>query len=159
MAGKMVEHLIAHLPLHPECTVLDIYCGVGLFSAFIAPEVGRLIGVEENPIAVEDFSVNLDAYDNVEVYEAPAEEVMPELDVRPDIILVDPPRAGLALPVLDAIVDMQPGFLTYVSCDPATFARDAKRLRKAGFVLEQLTPFDLFPQTYHIETISFWRRS
>ena len=81
---------------------------------------------------------------------------MPELDVRPDIVLVDPPRAGLALPVLDGIIAMQPVFLAYVSCDPATFARDAKRLRKAGFVIEKLTPFDLFPQTYHIETISFW---
>jgi len=157
MAGKMVEHLLAYLPLRPESIVLDVYCGVGLFSAFIASEVGRLIGIEENPMAVEDFSVNLDAFDNVEIYEAAAEDVMPGLDVRPDIILVDPPRAGLALPVLDAIIALQPEMLAYVSCDPATFARDAKRLRKAGFVLEQLTPFDLFPQTYHIETISFWR--
>lgn len=157
MAEKMVEHLLAHLPLRPESTVLDVYCGVGLFSAFIASEVARLIGIEENSMAVEDFAVNLDAFDNVEIYEAPAEDVMPDLDIRPDIILVDPPRAGLALPVLDAIVALQPEMLAYVSCDPATFARDAKRLRKAGFVLEQLTPFDLFPQTYHIETISFWR--
>ena len=82
---------------------------------------------------------------------------MPTLDLRPEIIVVDPPRAGLGIPVLDAIIEMKPDVLAYVSCDPSTFARDAKRLRAAGFVLDQLTPFDLFPQTYHIETISFWR--
>jgi 23S rRNA (uracil1939-C5)-methyltransferase len=152
----MVQHLLENLPLTPESTVLDIYCGVGLFSAFIAPEVGRLIGIEEHPLAVEDFAMNLDAFDNVEVYEAPAEAVMPQLDIRPDVIIVDPPRAGLALPVLDAIIEMKPGALAYVSCDPSTFARDAKRLRSAGFTLRQITPFDMFPQTYHIETISLW---
>ncbi|MBN2044692.1 MAG: class I SAM-dependent RNA methyltransferase [Anaerolineales bacterium] len=156
MAAKMVEHLLAHLPLTPQSTVLDLYCGMGLFSAFIAPEVGRLIGIEEHPLAVEDFAHNLDAFDNVEIYQAPAEAVMPQLEVQPDVIVADPPRAGLALPVLDAIIAMKPGTLAYVSCDPATFARDAKRLRAAGFTLRQITPFDMFPQTYHIETISLW---
>ena len=156
-AEKMVAHLMEHLPLHPEAVAMDIYCGVGLFSAFIAPEVGRLIGIEENPQAVEDFAVNLDAYNNVEIYEAPAEEALPGLDVQPDFIVVDPPRAGLAPEVLDAIVARQPALLAYISCDPSTLSRDAKRLRAAGYTLEQITPFDLFPQTYHIESISFWR--
>jgi len=157
MAAAMVEYLLEHLPLTTESIVLDVYCGVGLFSAFIAPEVAQLIGIEENPLAVEDFSANLDAFQNVSIYEAPAEAVMPELDVQPDIVLVDPPRAGLGVSVLDAIVEMKPAVLAYVSCDPSTLARDAKRLRKAGFVLEHITPFDLFPQTYHIESISLWR--
>lgn len=158
MAAAMVEHLLANLSLNEHKTVLDVYCGVGLFSAFLAGEVGRLIGIEENPMAVEDFAVNLDAFRNVEIYEAPAEEVMPTLEATPDIVLVDPPRAGLALPVLDAIIAMQPKQLAYISCDPSTLARDAKRLLSAGFTLEQITPFDLFPQTYHIESISFWRK-
>ena len=156
MAAAMVEHLLAHLPLTAESIVLDVYCGVGLFSAFIAPEVAQLIGIEENPLAVEDFSENLDAYDNVSIYEAPAEEVMSLLGLQPDLILVDPPRAGLDRSVLDAVVDLQPKVLAYVSCDPSTFARDAKRLRSAGFTLEHITPFDLFPQTFHIESISIW---
>jgi 23S rRNA (uracil1939-C5)-methyltransferase len=157
MAAAMVQHLLAHLPLTADSIVLDVYCGVGLFSAFIAPEVAQLIGIEENPLAVEDFTVNLNAYDNVSIYEAPAEDVMPSLDLQPDIILVDPPRAGLNLAVLDAIVEMKPKMLAYVSCDPSTLARDAKRLSAAGFTLERITPFDLFPQTYHIESISIWR--
>ncbi|HKJ27390.1 MAG TPA: methyltransferase, partial [Anaerolineales bacterium] len=141
----------------PDSVVMDIYCGVGLFSAFIAPEVGRLIGIEDNLMAVEDFTINLEAFDNVEIYEAPAEDVLPGLELQPDIIVVDPPRAGLAPEVVDAIAAIKPAFLAYVSCDPSTLSRDAKRLMAAGFTLEQITPFDLFPQTYHIESISFWR--
>jgi 23S rRNA (uracil1939-C5)-methyltransferase len=159
VAAAMVEHLLAHLPLSPQSTVLDVYCGVGLFSGFIAQEVAQLIGIEENPLAVEDFGVNLDAYDNVAIYQAPTEDVLPGLDVHPDIIIVDPPRAGLELAVLDAITELKPTMLAYVSCDPSTLARDAKRLRSAGFALEHITPFDMFPQTYHIESISIWKYS
>lgn len=156
-AETMVAHLMEHLPLNEDTVTMDIYCGVGLFSAFIAPKVVRLIGIEDNPQAVEDFTVNLDAFDNVEIYEAPAEDVLPGLDVQPNVVVVDPPRAGLAPEVLDAIAAHKPAVLAYISCDPATLGRDAKRLRKAGYTLEQITPFDLFPQTYHIESISFWR--
>ena len=77
MAGKMVEHLLEHLPVSSRTTLLDVYCGVGLFSAFFAGRVGRLIGVEASPSACEDFAVNLDEFDNVELYEAPAEAVLP----------------------------------------------------------------------------------
>jgi 23S rRNA (uracil1939-C5)-methyltransferase len=159
MAAAMVEHLLAHLPLTSESTVLDIYCGVGLFSAFLAPEVGRLIGIESSPSAAEDFTVNLDEFDHVEIYQAAAEEVLPDLDVQADVILVDPPRAGLDREVLDAILNLNPPVLAYVSCDPATLARDAKRLSAGGYTLKQVTPFDLFPQTYHIESISFWEKA
>ena len=159
MAAKMVEHLLEHLTLTPTAVLLDIYCGVGLFSAFFAPQVGRLIGIETNPSAVEDFAVNLDAFDHVEIYQAPAEEVLPALEVEVDVALVDPPRAGLSREVLDAILTLHPATLAYVSCDPATLARDAKRLTAGGYTLKHLTPFDLFPHTYHIESISFWEPS
>jgi 23S rRNA (uracil1939-C5)-methyltransferase len=156
MAARMVKHLLEHLPLTPHTTFLDIYCGVGLFSAFMAPRVGRLIGIESNPSAVDDFSVNLDEYDHVEIYQDSAEEVLPGLEVGADVVLVDPPRAGLSRDVLDAILNLHPAALAYVSCDPATLARDAKRLVAGGYTLKHITPFDLFPQTYHIESISFW---
>jgi 23S rRNA (uracil1939-C5)-methyltransferase len=159
MAARMVEHLLEHLPLTPETTLLDVYCGVGLFSAFLAPQVGHLIGIEADPGAVDDFTVNLDAFDHVEIYQAPAEEVLPGLEVQADVVLVDPPRAGLSREVLDAILDLSPSVLAYISCDPATLARDAKRLTAGGYTLKHITPFDLFPQTFHIESISFWERS
>jgi 23S rRNA (uracil1939-C5)-methyltransferase len=156
MAAKMVEHLLEHLSLTLDTTFLDIYCGVGLFSAFMAPRVGRLMGIESNPSAVDDFTFNLDEFDHVEIYQAAAEEVLPGLDVQADVVLVDPPRAGLSRDVLDAILNLHPATLAYVSCDPATLARDAKRLAAGGYTLKHVTPFDLFPHTYHVESMSFW---
>lgn len=157
-AGAMVEHLLANLPLKPTTTLLEVYCGVGLFSAFLAPHLGRLIGIESAPSACQDFEVNLDEFDHIELYEAPAEIVLPALDLHPDVVLVDPPRAGLAPPVLDGILGLNASTMAYVSCDPATLARDARRLMEGGYHLRQVTPFDLFPQTFHIESISIWER-
>jgi 23S rRNA (uracil1939-C5)-methyltransferase len=153
-AGAMATHLLASLPLSVSTTLLDVYCGVGLFSAFLAPRVGRLIGIEASPSACRDFECNLDAFDNVELYEATAEQVLPALDLRPDVILVDPPRAGLGPTVLDGLLALRAPILVYVSCDPATLGRDTRRLVAGGYCLRQITPFDLFPQTYHIESIS-----
>ena len=126
-AGAMVQHLLANLLLSPSVTVLDVYCGVGLFSAFIAGRVKRLVGVELSPTACADFATNLDEFVNVELYEGAAEEILPSLAIRPDTVIVDPPRAGLDRQALDAILGMEPANLAYVSCDPATLARDASR--------------------------------
>jgi len=158
MAGKMVQHLLDHLPVSPRTTLLDVYCGVGLFSAFFAGRVGRLIGVEASPSACQDFAANLDEFDNVELYEAPAETVLPSLDVNPDVVIVDPPRAGLDKRVLEALLARHPAGIAYVSCDPSTLGRDAARLIAGGYRLAQVTPFDLFPQTYSIESISFFEK-
>jgi len=158
MAAAMVEHLLANLPLGATSTVLEVYCGVGLFSAFLAPRVGRLIAIEASPSAAEDFVANLDEFDNVELYEAPADQVLPQLDLQPDAILLDPPRAGLERGALEAVLRLQASVVAYVSCDPSTLARDARRLAEGGYHLDSITPFDLFPQTFHIESISFWSK-
>ncbi len=136
---------------------MDLYCGVGLFSAFLAPHVARCIGVEVSPWACEDFAVNLDEFDNVELYVGAAEEILPALDVSPDVVVLDPPRAGVEKVALQALIAKHPPLIAYVSCDPATLARDARFLVANGYTLEQVTPFDLFPQTYHIESISLFR--
>jgi 23S rRNA (uracil1939-C5)-methyltransferase len=158
MAGKMVAHLLERLPVTPQSTLLDVYCGVGLFSAFFAGRVGRLVGIEVSPAACEDFAANLDEFDNVELYQAPAEVVLPCLDFQPDCVLLDPPRAGLEKSVLDALLARGPARIAYVSCDPSTLGRDAGRLIAGGYRLVEVTPFDLFPQTYHIESISLFER-
>jgi 23S rRNA (uracil1939-C5)-methyltransferase len=158
MAGKMVDHLLEHLLVSSSTTLLDVYCGVGLFSAFFAGRVGRLIGVEASPSACEDFTTNLDEFDNVKLYQAPAEAVLPSLDVLPDIVIVDPPRAGLAKRVLDALLVQSSPCIAYVSCDPSTLGRDAARLIAGGYHLKLVTPFDLFPQTYSIESISIFEK-
>ena len=107
MAEKMVKHLLSSLPASLSTTLLDVYCGAGLFSAFLAPRCERVIGIESSPSACEDFSFNLDEFDNVELYEGLAEDVIPHLDVKPDIILVDPPRAGLEKHVVDGILNIE----------------------------------------------------
>lgn len=156
MSAHMVEHVLSLLDLSGDECLVDAYCGVGLFSAFLAGKVRTLIGIETSPSACEDFVINLDRYDNVSLYEAPVEQVLPALPDKPDILLADPPRSGLNKAVIDAIRAQQPEQLVYVSCDPATMARDARRLYNAGYTLVQVTPFDLFPQTYHIESIGLW---
>ena len=158
MAEKMVEHLLAGLPVSPSTTLLDVYCGVGLFSAFLASKCERIIGIESSPSTCEDFSFNLDEFNNVELYEGLAEEILPHLDVKPGIVLVDPPRAGLDKRIVNGLLTLNPHVIAYVSCDPSTLARDAKRLIEGGYQLKQVTLFDLFPQTYHIESISFFER-
>ncbi len=158
VAEKMVIHLITNLPVTQSTTLLDIYSGVGLFSAFLAPKCERVIGIESSPSACEDFAVNLDEFDNVELYEGLAEDVIPHFEAEPHIILVDPPRAGLGKRVVDGILKLNPHVIAYVSCDPSTLARDAARLLSGGYHLKDVTPFDLFPQTYHIESISLFER-
>ncbi len=157
-AEAMVRHLLAQLPLSKDATLVDVYCGVGLFSAFLAPRVGRCIGIEASEQACRDFAYNLDEFDHVELYCGPAEAILPALKVPAEIILVDPPRAGIAPLALDAILRSQPEWIAYVSCDPATLARDLARLLKGGYRLERVTPFDMFPQTYSIESITLLRR-
>jgi len=158
MAAALVDHLLENLPKKMD-TLLDVYCGVGLFSAFLAPHASRLIGIEISESACDDFVENLDEFEHAEVYQAEAEKVLPALEVEPGVILVDPPRAGLQPAALDAILAMQPSLIAYISCDPATLARDASRLIKGGYALQKITPFDLFPQTHHIESVSFFSLS
>jgi 23S rRNA (uracil1939-C5)-methyltransferase len=158
MTGKMIEHLLARLPLSPDTTVIDAYCGAGFFSAFIAPYVIRLIGIEPSPSACEDFAANLDEFNGIELYEAPVEDVLSGIDIHPEVILVDPPRTGLERQALDGIVALGPDVIAYVSCDPSTLARDATRLIAAGYKLTDITPFDISPQTSQIDSISLFEK-
>lgn len=156
-----------NLPVDLSSTLIDVYCGAGLFSAFLAPKCQRIIGIESSASACEDFASNLDEFENVELYEGLAEEILPELAeqiapplgiANPPCVLVDPPRAGLEKRVIDALLKLKPQMIAYVSCDPSTLARDAARLIHGGYQLKQVTPFDFFPQTFHIESISIFER-
>ena len=153
MAEALVRHVLALLEPQPDQVVLDLFCGVGLFSAFLAPRVKELVGLELSPSACADFAVNLDEFENITLYEGAAEEILPHLDLNIAAAVVDPPRSGLERAALDALLRLHPARLVYVSCDPATLARDAKRLLAGGYRLARVTPFDVFPQTYHIETV------
>jgi 23S rRNA (uracil1939-C5)-methyltransferase len=158
VAERLVDEVLAALDLRGGETVLDVYCGVGLFSAFLAPLAARVIGIESFEPAVDDAVVNLEAFENVEIYNAPAEDVLPTLEVRADAAVLDPPRAGCAPAVLEALIASTPARIVYVSCDPATLARDAKRLATGGYRLDFVQPLDMFPQTYHIEGVACFSR-
>ncbi len=153
-AGAMVRHLRENLRLTPKTRLLDVYCGVGLFSALLAARVSEVVGVELSEAACDDYIYNLDEFENISLYQGAAEAVLPGLALHPDVAVVDPPRAGLERPALEALLRASPPVLAYVSCDPTTLSRDLRRLMDGGYKLQQITPFDLFPQTFHIESIS-----
>ncbi len=153
IAEKMIAHLLDSLALTGDTRAVELYAGVGAFSAFLAPKVGYLTAIESSGSACHDFAVNLDEFDHVSLYEAQAGDVLPTLDEPVDVLIMDPPRAGLAPAVHEALAELMPQQIAYISCDPATLARDIKRILKHGYRLDSITPFDQFPQTAHIETI------
>ena len=163
MGEKMVEHLLAEFQtIDPQTTLFDIYCGAGLFSKFFASKYEKVIGIESSSSACDDFAFNLDEFDNVELYEGTVGRILPGLiDQITGVIhmIIDPPRSGIEKHALDSILKIKPQVIAYVSCDPSTLARDAARLINGGYRLKNVTPFDLFPQTYHIESISFFEMS
>ena len=158
IAEGMIHYLLDHLTLKKSINVLELYAGMGLFSAFLAREVNYLTAVESSGTACHDFTVNLAEYDNVSLYEAKTEEVLPSLSDHYDLLVVDPPRAGLASVVHDALKNIQPQQIAYISCDPATLARDSRKITEKGYHLTSVTPFDQFPQTAHIESISLFEK-
>jgi len=156
IAEKMVTYLLDNLELHADSRVIELYAGVGLFSAFIARKVGHLTAVESSGSACHDFTTNLGDLDNVILYEAQAEDVLPTLKIEMDLLITDPPRSGWAPEVHDALYQLRPLQICYISCDPATLARDARKILKKGYRLTSVQPFDQFPHTSHIESISLF---
>lgn len=142
-----------------QMTVLDAYCGVGVFALTLAGSVAHVTGIESAPSAVRDALVNTGDATNVQIVEGAVEDVLPELTERFDVIVLDPPREGCAPEVLDAIAAHDIRRIVYVSCDPSTLARDVKRLGGKGYQLTDVQPLDMFPQTFHIETIAVLERT
>jgi 23S rRNA (uracil1939-C5)-methyltransferase len=139
-------------------TLVDLYCGAGLFGLALADQVGRVIGLEAAPSAAADFRHNARELDHVELLEGPAAELLPQIQEPVDLLLLDPPRAGAGKEVVAEMVRLGPDRIVYVSCDPATLARDARHLTQGGYGLVTVQPLDLFPQTYHVESIALFSR-
>ncbi|MBM3136877.1 MAG: class I SAM-dependent RNA methyltransferase [Chloroflexi bacterium] len=152
-AESLVDVVTEIINMEKPEKVLDVYCGVGLFSAFLADSVKSISGIEYSPTACDDFTENLDEFDNVSLYQGKAEMILPGLRRDFDCILVDPPRAGLRREAVDAIIKLDARSLIYVSCNPSTLARDINHFREAGYRLESSTILDIFPQTFHMESI------
>jgi 23S rRNA (uracil1939-C5)-methyltransferase len=155
-AETLVDLVLDFLDLQGGEMVLDGYAGVGLFTLPIAEQAGLVVAVEQHPPAVEDLLENASEMENVEIVEGPVDAVVTDLSGPYDAAVVDPPRTGLEREAVDALVAADPQRLVYVSCDPATLARDGRQLAKAGYHLETVQPVDMFPQTYHVESVSLW---
>jgi 23S rRNA (uracil1939-C5)-methyltransferase len=160
VAEMLVQQVMARLALQGSETVLDLYSGVGLFTAFLAERAEAVVSVESYPAAVTDAESNLDEFDNVDILEGNAEDVLPDWPDEPlDAVVVDPPRTGLSVEVIDALGELSPARFVYVSCDPATLARDGARLANKGYRLHDVQPLDMFPQTFHVESVSLFVRA
>ncbi len=157
-AAALVDLVLARLDLRGGELVLDLYAGVGLFTAFIAERASLVTSIESYPPAVTDADENLADLDNIDLIEGNVEDVLPDLEGPFDAAVLDPPRTGLDVRALDALVAHAPGRIVYVSCEPSTLARDAKRLVKHGYRLVDVQPVDMFPQTYHIECVALMSR-
>lgn len=139
-------------------TVIDAYCGTGTISLFLAQKAEKVYGIEVVEQAVEDARTNarMNGMDNVEFIAGKSEEIMPRLykkGLRPEVVVVDPPRKGCETLLLDAIVSMQPERVVYVSCNPSTLARDLKYLDERGYKTLEIQPMDMFPHTAHVECV------
>ena len=162
-AQRLYETAITLADITKDDLVLDLYCGVGTITLAMAGKAGKVLGVEVVPQAIEDAKDNArrNGIENAEFFCADAGQAALRLQkegIRPDIITVDPPRKGLSQDAINAIAQMSPKRLVYVSCNPATLARDTALLKSQGFRVEQVVAADLFPRCSHVETVCLMSR-
>ena len=156
---ELYRKALQYAGLHGTETVWDLYCGIGTISLFLAGQAGHVYGVEIVPPAIEDARKNaqLNGIENAEFFVGKAEEVLPrkyqEEQISADVIVVDPPRKGCDSAVLETMLQIRPKRIVYISCDPATLARDLKILCQGRYKLQKVQPVDMFPHTTHVETV------
>ena len=155
-ADKLVQLALDGLELDEDCVAADLFCGVGTFTIPLAKRCGGVYAVESYGSSVRNLRHTVEQENvDVEVIGGDATRELPELGEL-DALIVDPPRSGLAKEIIGSIAEAAPLRVAYVSCDPATWARDVKLLEAAGFELLQATPVDMFSQTFHVETVSIF---
>jgi len=158
-AEKLYETAFEFAELKPGDIVIDAYSGIGTIGISMADRVAEVYGMEVVPAAVENAKRNaqLNELENTHYEVGTAEKIMPKwLDegIKPDVIFVDPPRKGLDETFIKSATATNPRRIVYISCNPATFARDVVRFENEGYILDKVKPVDLFPQTHHIELVA-----
>ena len=150
--------------INQDDTVLDLYCGTGAIGICAAERAGQVIGIdiEEEAIDMAGQNARINNLENVKFIAGPARKVLasePLAGIKFDVVINDPPRAGMHPKALKRLIEIDAPRIVYVSCNPATFARDAAELREAGYDLKEITPFDMFPHTMHIELVSRFEKN
>jgi 23S rRNA (uracil1939-C5)-methyltransferase len=160
---KLYSRALEYADLSGQEKVWDLYCGIGTISLFLSQKAKMVYGVEIVPQAVEDAKQNAEINEiaNVEFHVGSAEEVAAELedDYKADVVVVDPPRKGCDVKLLDTIIQMSPKRVVYVSCNPATLARDMEILRYGGFKVKRFSVFDQFSRGMHVETVMIFEKN
>jgi len=157
LVGAVTDFLHGDGFLHHGAVVADLYAGAGLFTAVLADavgETGSVLSVEGAPGTSRDARKNLHAAPQVEIVQGRVERVLRQKPRNFDALVLDPPRAGAGKAVVRQLVDAHPRAIAYVSCDPASFARDVSYFRDAGWELANLRAFDIYPHTHHLETVA-----
>jgi 23S rRNA (uracil1939-C5)-methyltransferase len=164
LTDTLVDAVIEFAGAGPDETMLDLYCGSGLFSLFLASACKKLVGIEIDGEAVDCARLNMErlGIENAVFHAGDVRDVL-ERETREgraaaDVVILDPPRTGCEREVLDLVIGLRPSRIVYVSCDPGTLARDARLLVDSGWNLVTVRPMDMFPQTKHIETVALFRR-
>ena len=152
--ARLIELVRRAVNLSGQETMLDAYTGVGTFAILLAPYVKKVYAIEESSAAVSDARENATGLENVEFLVGKTEEVLSELPERPDVVIVDPPRAGCQASALEKLIAIGAPRLVYVSCDPETLARDLKILCTEQYSVDHIQPLDMFPQTHHVECVA-----
>jgi 23S rRNA (uracil1939-C5)-methyltransferase len=156
-AERLADLIRDRLQLTGSETIIDAYAGVGTFAALLAPYAKKVIAIEESGAAIKDARVNVRDIPNVELIEAKTESVLPHLGRLADAVIIDPSRTGCHPSALKTLNFYPPKRLVYVSCNPEALARDLRVLSHGPYEIEDISPVDLFPQTYHVETVATMR--
>jgi len=153
-AEFMINLVGDRLNLNGEEILVDAYAGVGVFASLLSDRVRRVIAIEESQAAVKDALFGLDDLKNIDYKEGKTEEVLKELEDQIDVIILDPPRTGCHPNAIDSVIASKANKIAYVSCDPPSLARDLNMLVDGGYTVENVSPIDMFPQTYHTECVA-----
>lgn len=156
--SNLIEVVRNALELTGTEVLLDAYTGVGTFAVLLSPYVRKVIAVEESSAAVADARENAAGLDNVEFVLGKTEHVLGSIAEKPDLVLLDPPRAGCQREALRSLLKLAPPRIVYVSCDPETLARDLKLLCQGPYQVASIQPLDMFPQTHHVECVAVLER-
>ncbi len=156
----LYKQALDYAQLSGDETVIDAYCGIGTISLFLAQKAKLVLGVEIVPQAIEDAKRNaeLNGFTNTYFEAGPAEEVIPRWykeGKQADVLVVDPPRKGCDEALLTTIIEQRPKRVVYVSCNPATLARDLRILEDGGYITKEIQPVDMFPQSTHCEAVAW----